>query len=151
MTVLPLFGFSKPTNIEMPDELSGTVPTPAWKRRHKGYDWYTGDTVNIGIGQGMLTVTPLQLAAAVAIIAEHGKRFQPHLTLKWANPDNSSTVAPNIPLPPVDLKNSSYWNTVISGMEAVVNGGTARRYGPHPGYSVAGKTGTAQVYGTYLR
>ncbi|PHQ79966.1 MAG: penicillin-binding protein 2 [Coxiella sp. (in: Bacteria)] len=146
---LPMFGFGQPTDVEMPDELSGVLPTPAWKRHHKGYPWYTGDTVNMGIGQGMFTVTPLQLASATAIIAEHGQHLQPHLTLRWQNPDNSVTLQPNTQLAPIDLDNKSYWNTVISGMEAVIDGGTARRYGAHPGYRVAGKTGTAQVYGTY--
>lgn len=146
---LSLFGFGQPTNVEMPDELTGVVPSPQWKRANKGMPWYTGDTVNIGIGQGMLLVTPLQLASAASIIAEHGKHFQPHLTLKWQNANNTFTPQPNTLLNTVTLNDSSYWNTVISGMQAVIDGGTARLFGPHNGFTVAGKTGTAQVYGDY--
>ena len=146
---LAQFGFGQLTNIDMPDELPGVLPTPAWKRHHKGYPWYTGDTVNIGIGQGMLSVSPIQLATAVSIIAERGKHYQPHLTLKWQNADNSVELQQPVLLNTVTLNNDSYWRTVISGMQAVINGGTARYFGQHNDFTVAGKTGTAQVYGNY--
>ncbi len=148
-TFLSQFGFGQATQLGMPDELPGILPTPMWKHANKGAPWYTGDTVNIGIGQGMLLVTPLQLAAAVSIIAEHGKHFQPHILLKWQNSDDTFTPQPNPLLDTITLKDDSYWNTVTSGMQAVIDGGTARLFGPHTGFTVAGKTGTAQVYGTY--
>lgn len=143
------FGFGQLTHVEMPDELAGVLPTPAWKRANKGNPWYTGDTVNIGIGQGMLLVTPLQLATAASIIAEHGKHFQPHLTLKWQNADNSFTLEQPQLINTIQLNNPSYWDTVINAMQAVIDGGTARLFGSHAGFTVAGKTGTAQVFGTY--
>jgi penicillin-binding protein 2 len=146
---LSQFGFGQLTNLEMPDELPGVLPTPAWKRANKGNPWYTGDTVNIGIGQGMLLVTPIQLASAISIIAERGKHFQPHLTLKWQGENNKFSTQPPTLLNTIKLNNFSYWHTVISGMQAVIDGGTARRFGPHKGFTVAGKTGTAQVYGVY--
>ncbi len=146
---LPMFGFGVKTNVELPDEVAGVLPTPAWKRRHQGTPWYTGDTVNIGIGQGMMLATPLQLAHAVSIIAMRGQRNQPHLTLAWHKPDDSISEPENTTLPPLILSDKNYWQEVISGMESVIDAGTARRYGSHSGYKVAGKTGTAQVYGTY--
>ncbi len=146
---LALFGFGEPTHVEMPHELPGILPTPEWKLINKGRPWYPGDTVNIGIGQGMLLVTPLQLANAVAIIANHGRRIQPHLTFKWQNSDNSFTEQPTVEISSIKLSNDNYWDTVIHAMEAVVDSGTALFFGAHHGYEVAGKTGTAQVYGTY--
>lgn len=143
------FGFGQKTKVEMPHELPGVLPTPEWKELNKGLPWYTGDTVNIGIGQGMLLVTPIQLAQAVSIIAERGKRFQPHLLLKSQNANNTFIVQPPIQLPSIILQNNSYWDDVISGMQAVINGGTAVHFGPHPDFDVAGKTGTAQVFGIY--
>lgn len=146
---LPAFGYGQPTNIDLPGELTGVLPSPDWKRSHKGLPWYTGDTVNTGIGQGMVLTTPVQLAYAASIIAEHGQRFTPHLTLKWQNTNGLFTNTVNTSIAPIALKNPNDWNTIISAMEDVVNHGTARLYGAHPGYKVAGKTGTAQVYGTY--
>lgn len=144
---LQQFGFGKKTGIEMPHELPGVLPTPEWKEKNKGIPWYTGDTVNIGIGQGMLLVTPLQLAKAVSIIAERGKAFQPQLLLKSQNTHNTWTTQSSIPLSPVILNSSNYWDEVISGMQAVVDGGTAVHFGPHSNFDVAGKTGTAQLFG----
>ncbi len=140
------FGFGQPTYIEMPDELPGVLPTPEWKEHYRGLPWYTGDTVNIGIGQGMLLITPVQLAAAASIIAERGARYQPHLTLKWQDANNTF-IQSNVLVDTIKLNNNSYWDTVISGMEAVITSGTALLFGPHKDFTVAGKTGTAQIYG----
>lgn len=144
---LQQFGFGQKTGIEMPHELPGVLPTPEWKEKNRGLPWYTGDTVNIGIGQGMLLVTPLQLAKAVSIIAERGKAFQPQLLLKLQSAHNTWTIQPSLPLPTITLSSNNYWDEVISGMQAVVDGGTAVHFGPHPNFDVAGKTGTAQLFG----
>lgn len=145
---LTQFGFGEMTHIDLPNELPGVLPSPTWKRANRGANWYTGDTVNVGIGQGMLLVTPLQLAMATTVIANHGTRFQPHLILKTQQANGTYQPIQPTPLPTINLK-PYYWHTVINAMEAVIQHGTARYYGPHHGYKVAGKTGTAQVYGTY--
>lgn len=145
---LSKFGFGQLTHIDLPDELPGVLPSPNWKRANRGASWYTGDTVNVGIGQGMLLVTPLQLASATTMIANRGARYQPHLIMKTQQADGSYRPVEPTPLPTIHIK-PYYWHTVINAMESVIEHGTARYYGAHPGYKVAGKTGTAQVYGTY--
>lgn len=145
---LSKFGFGQPTQIDLPNELSGVLPSPKWKRAYRGAAWYTGDTVNVGIGQGMLLVTPLQLAVATSIIANHGVHFAPQLVLRAQPASGAPTQFTPKQLGKIKLK-PYYWHTVINAMEAVIKNGTARYYGPHTGYKVAGKTGTAQVYGTY--
>lgn len=142
------FGFGKKTNIEIPEENQGIVSSPKWKREHTGKTWYPGDTVISGIGQGFMSATPIQLAAAVATIAERGKRFRPHLLLKAELPDGKIITTPSETLPPVVLKNKKYWDIVINAMHGVVSSwqGTARtKFGATP-YTVAAKTGGAQLY-----
>jgi len=127
------------------------VPSRAWKQKYKGQPWYIGDTVITGIGQGFLLVTPIQLAQAVAIIANRGTRVKPHLLLKLQHPDQSITLIQKILEPPIILKHPSIWNVIIKAMQDVIRSpkGTGWRFGRNPPYSVAGKTGTAQVYSKY--
>lgn len=147
--ILKAFGFGKPTGIDLPNELGGLVPTPAWKRKVKGQAWYAGDTVPIGIGQGFLLVTPLQLVQGIALIATRGISYQPHLLLR-ATADNQIKLEPKyLPKRQINLQDPKNWNIVISAMQQVVMkaGGTAFNGfgGSTVGYTVAGKTGTAQV------
>lgn len=148
--VLSQFGFGAPTAVDLKGERSGLLPTPAWKRRVEGLPWYTGDTIISAIGQGSMLATPIQLANGVAAIAEHGIRYQPHILLKMINVDKSVEKITSIEEPTVTLQNPDDWNVVIKAMEGVVGStnpwGTARlRFGPNPRYSVAAKTGTAQL------
>ncbi len=147
--LLKKFGFGQPTGIDLTEELIGIVPSPQWKKAKQGHPWYTGDTIITGIGQGSLLVTPLQLAFATATLAEHGKRFKPTLLLATQTPGSAIIKQAPEPMASVLLKNPNTWNTVISAMEKVVNSphGTAIGFGRHPNYTVAAKTGTAQVYG----
>ncbi|HBS52003.1 MAG TPA: penicillin-binding protein 2 [Coxiellaceae bacterium] len=147
--ILERFGFGSRINIDIPEESSGIVATPKWKMKHTGKHWYLGDTVISSIGQGDMATTPLQLASGVAAIAMRGQRFQPHLLLANQKPDGSKISYAKIPLPAVMLKNPNSWNIVINAMEGVVNNpkGTAHaRFGSNPAYTVAGKTGGAQLY-----
>ena len=146
--ILGKFGFGELTGVDMEEELSGVVSSPAWKRKVKGAPWYEGDTLNSGIGQGFMQVTPLQLAAGITTIANHGKRFTPHLLL--AEQESSKPLEPQTPplQDPIDLRDPSYWNIIISGMQGVINapGGTGYHFGKIGPYTVAAKTGTAQVH-----
>ncbi len=138
------FGFGQTTNIEMGEELPGVVPSPAWKKKHIGANWYTGDTINMGIGQGYLLVTPLQMAQAVATLSEHGIRYQPHLLLKMQAPDGTFIPQAPIPLQPIKMPKAD-WDFIIKAMTEVIKGPLGFRFG-HAPYTVAAKTGTAQVY-----
>lgn len=147
--MLTPFGFGTITQVDMPQELPGLLPSPEWKHKTHHHAWYTGDTVLTGIGQGFVLVTPLQLAAATAIIAERGAQYQPHLLLKSQTPNGDIHTMPTIKLSQIVLQHPDVWNIVIHAMQKVVTSsiGTAERFGRRPGYTVAAKTGTAQVYG----
>ena len=147
--ILEKFGFGQLTHIDMTEELPGLVPTPHWKRGATGHSWYTGDTIITGIGQGFLLVTPLQLAEATAIIAEHGARYRPHLLLSSQNSDGTIFNDTDVEEAPLVLDHPKIWDTVIHAMQGVVSNpiGTASGYGRHPSYTIAAKTGTAQVFG----
>lgn len=139
-----LFGFGKLTNIDVPDERRGTNPSPEWKKGTGRGSWYPGDTVNMGIGQGFLIITPLQLAYATSIIANGGKRFEPQMVAKQGEL--------NIPIREIDpivLHDQKRWEHITRAMKAVVHGprGTAKVILPGLTYEIAGKTGTAQVVG----
>lgn len=142
------FGFGQKTGIDLPNERAGVVSSPSWKMSHIGHPWYGGDTVMTGIGQSFTLATPLQLAQAVAIIAERGEKFQPNVLMEVVNPDGTEASVQPIVETPLTTKNAEAWNTVISGMIQVIKNsdGTAHwGFGDAP-YSAAGKTGTAQLY-----
>lgn len=149
--LLDHFGFGKATEIDIGGERTGILPSRDWKRRAfkdpEQHNWYPGDTVNIGIGQGYLTVTPMQLAHATAVIAARGKRYQPRLVQAIRSPQNGAIrkIDP-VALPPVNLK-PAHWDAVIEGMHWVTKGahGTARGSAATAQYEFAGKTGTAQA------
>ena len=147
--ILHKFGFGQLTGVDLPEEVPGLVPSPHWKIGTQGYPWYTGDTIETGIGQGFFLVTPLQLAQGVSIIAERGKRYRPALLLKSVSPDGAEAISPFISETPVVLKNPNNWDIIIHAMQEVVDKswGTADFFGKHPGFTVAAKTATAQVYG----
>lgn len=144
--VLVAFGFGALTGIEINEELPGLVPSPAWRMKAKGERWYRGDTLVLGIGQGSLIVTPLQLSAMVAIIAGRGTHYQPTLILKSVDAQGRETVNAPKALAPVEFA-PDIWANVIQGMVNVIQSpnGTGYRFG-RPGYSVAAKTGTAQLF-----
>jgi penicillin-binding protein 2 len=147
--LLAPFGFGAKTGIDIAGEASGILPSTAWKRRARGKPWYLGETLIAGIGQGYTLTTPLQLARATAIMASRGHVVTPHL-FDHAELANSQELEYQ---PPVtkDLDNidPADWDEVINAMKNVVYGlhGTARRINHHQPYKIAGKTGTAQVFG----
>lgn len=149
---LRLFGFGQPTGIDLEGERPGLVPSKQWKRRAKGEPWYPGETVITGIGQGYLLTTPLQLAYATALLANRGQPIVPHLARASRAPGQSKLTAEPLPRPPgaaIALKMPEHWDQVEQAMVAAIHGpnGTARRIGEGASYVIAGKTGTAQVFG----
>lgn len=141
------FGFGRLTGIDLNEELAGLVPSPEWKMKKLHSKWYIGDTVAAGIGQGYMLTTPLQLAQGAAVIANRGIRYRPRLLLKQEDPDGTVEVIKPIKEDPVILKNPKYWDTVIKAMEDVTSSlrGTAAVAFARAPYTVAGKTGTAQL------
>ena len=146
------FGFGTPTGLDMTGEAAGIVPSRAWKRANFSdpaqQPWFAGDTVVAGIGQGYLTVTPLQLAQAAAQLATRGRRYKPRLVEAVRDPASGELLR----MPPVQTANlapeaAEHWRTVVDSMVAVVHGpqGTARATGARLDFRVAGKTGTSQV------
>ncbi len=141
-----MFGLGEPTRVGLPGEVAGLVPTPAWKRKTLGETWVTGDTYNMAIGQGFLTVTPLQLANVTVAVANGGILYRPQLVyqVQDANGDVVRGFQPDILRHvPVD---PAYLAIVREGMRGAVErpDGTARFAGFPPGVAVAGKTGTAE-------
>ncbi|MFT7218995.1 MAG: penicillin-binding protein 2 [Candidatus Azotimanducaceae bacterium] len=150
---LGLFGFGVNTALDLPEARSGLLPTREWKRNARGLPWYPGDTVNIGIGQGAMLVTPLQLATAATVIANRGRWVAPRMMQSGSDLIDSSPVTR---MDSIELIPDHVWDLVIGAMEKVVHrgnqvygeNGTAWAYiGRDIDYRMAGKSGTAQVVG----
>lgn len=142
------FGFGEKSGIDIRGENGGLLPTRDWKRRRFNQPWYMGETVIVGIGQGYTLATPLQLAYATAVLANKGKAMRPHLVKTISNVKTGDTL-PVMPIlnNAVELEQSNF-EIVEQGMvDVTLPGGTAARVGANAGYSIAAKTGTAQVIG----
>lgn len=147
---LSLFGFGTSSGIDLPGEMGGRVPTPAWKQNFfktaTDKFWYLGDTYNLSIGQGFLLATPLQVAVAIGAIANEGKLIQPHLAKKILSPsgDTLQEIEPKI-IRENFVSNSSL-KVVRAGMRQAVSSpaGSAFSLSVLP-VKVAVKTGTAQT------
>lgn len=147
-------GFSKPTGLDIPNERAGLIPTRAWKLATYGVPWQDGETLSVGIGQGYVAATPLQLATMVARLATNTQvvprlvRPQGVLSGTEMPTDVTAAAAEGIaPAPALGLQ-APHLAAVLSGMSAVVNeqGGTA--YAARimdPALAMGGKSGTAQV------
>ncbi len=142
------FGFGKRSEFDIKGEIEGLLPTPEWKKRRFKQPWYPGETVIVGIGQGYTLVTPLQLAQATAILANNGVAMRPHLVTEIQNArSGQSQMVPHKILDRVQL-NPDNVEIVKRGMvDVTMPGGTAASVGANAGYSIAAKTGTAQVIG----
>lgn len=146
-------GFGNPTGIDVQGERGGIMPSTAWKKsafkQPEMRVWFPGETVIVGIGQGYWTATPLQLANAMAVLATRGPHFKPRLVSSLRDPETRErTPRPPEPLPTVTLNDPGSWEVIVDAMVAVTTGprGTAVRAARGAAYTIAGKTGTAQVY-----
>ncbi len=147
---LSRFGLGSQTGIDLKGEPSGLMPSKKWKRRARSNPWYPGETLITGIGQGYMLATPLQLGVMTATLANRGNRIEPRLVdrLTHGSGDSQHEIA--------DLEgkllekvkvNKAHFSSIIEAMQNVVEHprGTARRAGLNAEYTIAGKTGTAQV------
>ncbi len=153
ITTARAFGLGSPTGIDLGGETPGVVPDNEWKRETFNERWYPGDTCQMAIGQGMLLVTPLQMAVVAATLANGGQVFTPYLFARVEGeppPEPVSTISAD----------ADYFNLVREGMRDVVESGTGRRIltrweDAEPGsakkrrfnlnVTCAGKTGTAEI------
>ena len=139
------YGFGHPTGIDLPGEKEGLVPSPEWKKARRKATWYPGETISVAIGQGPLLVTPLQVAAHTAFIANRGRKIVPHL-LNSATPlrrDFSSPEGTDFLLR-TGLRRTAF-DKVIKGMWESVNREGTGKAAVIEGFDVCGKTGSTQT------
>ena len=146
---LSYFQFGKQTGIDLPGELGGILPSREWKKINKDEPWYTGETLITGIGQGFMTASPLQLALATAAIANKGQLLTPQVMMHSQSKNGDLFEEQNLKAKQIPIKDISNWELIIEAMKQTVYGkfGTAKRLNNKLQYSLAGKTGTAQVFG----
>ncbi len=141
-----IFGFGELTNIDLPGEIPGFIPTPKWKERRYHEKWLLGDTMNTAIGQGFTLTTPLQLVNMVAMVVNEGIIYQPHLLKSVVDPSSNREVSV---IKPVVLKKSNIsketFKEVKTQMRSVVTDGTARFPLNMKSVQIAAKTGTAEI------
>src|SRR5215472_10775340 len=154
-----LVGLGKKTGIDLPNEVSGVMPSEEWKIKNFRQKWYAGETISVGIGQGAVAVTPIQLARAIGGVAMGGTLYRPHVVNPaQLPPEYKSLAASNLPdvvHVPIDPAN---WITITNAMGEVVNpsSASAPQGGTAPsahiqGVDFAGKTGSAQVVSNEFR
>ncbi len=146
------FGFGRVTSIDVVEAVPGLLPNSEWKAGARGESWYPGDTLNLAIGQGALSATPLQLATVATIIANRGRFVRPRMLLSSDPHLHESVVAGE--LPAIVGPTPQDWERMVDAMEAVVhrgnqgyrqNGTAWAHIGQDIDYRMAGKSGTAQV------
>ncbi len=145
-----MFGLGQKTGIDLPQEVSGVMPSEAWKIRNFKQKWYAGETISVGIGQGAVTTTPIQLARAVGAIASGGVLRRPHVAFPGDLPPNvipASTVPDEVKVP-IDPQN---WEIITDAMADVVNPGGTAPSAHLQGIDFAGKTGSAQTISNALK
>ena len=139
---LKLFGFGQKTGIQLTAEEEGVLPSRNWKLGRTGDSWFVGDTINLGIGQGYITTTPLQLAVAVSVLATRGKAYKPNIVEKV----DTTFIEPEL-LYQIEIKEERNWKKLEESMISVIrswNGTAHNIYNPED-FLIAGKTGTAQI------
>jgi penicillin-binding protein 2 len=144
------FGFGQKTGIDLPGEQTGLMPSPQWAMKNYHRKWYVGETISVGIGQGAIEATPLQLARIIGGIASGGHMVRPHTVFPDELPedfrralDDTYPGTGNTYIP-IDAPN---WLTITDGMAEVTQPGYLHTAGSAhlEGIDLAGKTGTAQV------
>ena len=145
-----MFGLGQKTGIDLPQEVSGVMPSEEWKIRNFKQKWYAGETISVGIGQGAVAVTPIQLARAIGAITSGGTLRRPHVTKPRDLPPNvipASSVEDEIRIP-IDPKN---WETITNAMADVVNPIGTAPSAHLQGIDFAGKTGSAQTISNAMK
>ena len=138
------FGFGEKTGVDLPSESTGLYPSPEWKMRTRKSKLLKGETISVSIGQGAFTATPLQLAMATAITANKGSHITPHVLRE--NKGAKKFAIHNAPDGKIQFNGTEQdWLNMHAAMIDVIQSGTGRGIKCGLQYSIAGKTGTAQV------
>jgi penicillin-binding protein 2 len=137
------FGFGTVSGIDTTHERRGILPSRKWKREMRNEPWYAGETINVGIGQGHLLATPLQLAVATAMLASRGQHYRPQMLSAVGGVAVAKEAPTQLDAAAAD------WDVIQDAMYAVFHGkhGSARAAARGADYLMAGKSGTAQVVG----
>lgn len=131
------------TGIDLPSEASGLVPTPSWKKKNGKGAWYSGDTINLSIGQGFILTTPLQLSQALSVIVNGGRLFRPRIVKQMIDSSGNIKVFNPVIKEIISLSHQTQ-KVLFNGLESVVVNGTGKKaFLPH--IRVGGKTGTVQT------
>ncbi|MGA2848049.1 MAG: penicillin-binding protein 2 [Terracidiphilus sp.] len=146
------FGYGQKTGIDLPGEQEGLMPSEKWAMKNYHRKWYAGETISVGIGQGAIEATPIQLARIIGGIASGGHLVRPHTVIPDQLPaDFRKALIESFPGSgdanvPIDPEN---WSTITDGMYQVTQPGLYHTAGQEglPGIDFGGKTGTAQVVG----
>jgi len=147
---LNIFGFGSNLGIDLPGEAPGLIPDPSWKKSAKNEGWFTGDTYNVSIGQGDVLVTPLQMASAIAAVANNGTLWKPKIVRKITDPDGQIIKEFKPEMIRNNFIDTDNLQIVREGMRGAVTEGSAYLLNDLP-IKVAGKTGTAQVTNTFRK
>lgn len=142
------FGFGKSSQIDLPSQVSGLVPTAEWKEKKFHEKWVGGDTMSCSIGQGFMEATPLQLANMIAMVSNEGKIYKPHLLKEVRDPVTNEVIQE---IKPTILTESTIdnavWKEVQEGLRYTVTDGTPQYSMGNKTVQIACKTGTAEVDG----
>jgi penicillin-binding protein 2 len=143
-------GLGQKTGIDLPNEVSGVMPSEEWKIRNFKQKWFAGETISVGIGQGAVATTPVQLARAIAAISMGGQMVVPHVVNPTGLPQNYQEVThytevKNIPIDP------NGWNLITDAMGRVLLPEGTAPSAHIPGIDIAGKTGSAQIVSLAVR
>ena len=141
-----MFGYGQPTEIDLPSQQRGLVPTPQWKERTQHEKWVGGDTINTSIGQGFTTVTPLHVADMMAMVVNKGVIYRPHI-LKYAYDPATNEITKEVK-PEVLYKadiDEAVWNELQTDLRYTVTNGSAQWPLRNKVVQIAGKTGTAEI------
>lgn len=147
------FGIGEKTGIDLPNETTGTMPSEEWKMRNYHQKWYAGETISVGIGQGAVTASPVQLARAIGGIASGGVFKRPHVVFPdELPPDYRRAMLDSFPgsgdqVVPI---NPASWETITDAMAAVTEPGGTAGLSHLEGIDFAGKTGSAQTMSNAL-
>ena len=146
---LSYFQFGEKTGLDLPGKLGGILPSREWKKINKDEPWYRGETLITGIGQGFMTASPIQLALATGAIANKGNLLTPRVLMHSQSKDGESYFESQTESKQIPIKNIDNWELIIESMKQTIYGklGTAKRLNNKLNSTLAGKTGTAQVFG----